>query len=295
MPDLEEVAGDATQLQQVLLNLCVNARDAMPEGGKLMLGAENTVLTEPLPGTQPESRPGSYVVLRVQDNGSGMSPEVLEHIFEPFFTTKELGNGTGLGLPTALGIVRSHGGFLRVLSEMGEGSTFEVYLPAAPRDPARTRKVEPKRRLTRGGGELVLVVDDEASVRNISRELLSRFGYSVLSAGDGAEAIALVKQDQDRIKLVVTDLMMPNVDGLAMTRELKRLSPRLEVIATSGLTNDPQTLETLEELRRLGVKHFLAKPYNAETLLRHVHLALHPETAAETAGVVPTHPTEASS
>ncbi len=215
------VLGDPTQLHQVLLNLCVNARDAMPHGGTLTISGENLQLDEHYAALFPEAVPGSYVMVRVEDSGSGIAPKVLEQIFDPFFTTKEIGQGTGLGLSTSLAIVKSHGGFIRVKSLMGRGTTFEVYLHA-PAEAVAAAEAEKAVELPRGHGELILVVDDEIGVREITRRTLENFGYRVLLAAEGAKAVAAFAARRAEIAAVITDMTMPVMDGIATIRVLAR-------------------------------------------------------------------------
>jgi PAS domain S-box-containing protein len=261
--DLWTVSGDPIQLHQVLLNLCVNARDAMPDGGSLTLSAENVTLDEAFAGANIDAKPGPHVMLRVQDSGTGIPHDIVDRIFEPFFTTKDVSKGTGLGLSTSLAIVKSHGGFIRVDSAPGKGATFSVYLPAQaalPPDLARPAAVE----LPRGHGELILVVDDEAPVRLVTRRMLETFGYRVALASDGAEAVALYAKQKDEIAAVITDMMMPVMDGLATIRALRSMRPDVRIIAASGLHgrgSDPDMGPNA------SVRHFLPKPYTAETLL----------------------------
>lgn len=261
--DLWTVIGDATQLHQVLLNLCVNARDAMPDGGSLILSAENMNLDAQYTGLNMEGTPGPYVCLQVEDTGTGMPPEILDKIFDPFFTTKDLGKGTGLGLSTTLAIVKSHGGFIRVYSEVGKGTKFKVFLPATvgTGDGGESnREVE----MPRGHGETILLVDDEASVRQITRQTLEAFGYRVVVACDGADAIAIFAQRQTEIMAVLTDMMMPVMDGASLIQVLRKLNPKLPIIAASGLSNNSQ----ITRATGLGVDQFLPKPYSADTLLK---------------------------
>jgi PAS domain S-box-containing protein len=261
--DLWTITGDPIQLHQVLLNLCVNARDAMPDGGSLTLSAANLTLDAAFASGNIDARPGPHVMLRVQDTGEGIAPDIIDRIFEPFFTTKDVSKGTGLGLSTSLAIVKSHGGFLRVESTPGRGSMFSVWLPAqaAPRrDPARVTQVE----LPRGHGQLILVVDDEAPVRMVTRRMLEAFGYRVVLAADGAEAVAVYTKQQGEIAAVITDMMMPAMDGSAVIRALTSLRADVRIIAASGL-HGPES--DLQEGTAWGVKLFLPKPYSAETLL----------------------------
>jgi PAS domain S-box-containing protein len=268
-PGLWTVSGDATQLHQVLMNLCVNARDAMPEGGKLRIEAENVEIDEHYARMNVEARPGRYVRLLVQDSGVGIPREILDKIFDPFFTTKKLGQGTGLGLSTAAGIVRSHGGFINVYSEVDRGTHFTIYLPASQGPPpAAPSPLRPD--LPRGNGECILVVDDEASIREVARETLVTFGYTVMTAQDGTDAIAQFAARASEIQLVLTDMMMPFMDGPATIRALRKLAPSLRIIATSGLKTTPRQAETTS----LEIQAFLPKPYTAETLLKTIAMVL---------------------
>lgn len=260
--DLGKVSGDPTQIHQVLMNLCVNARDAMPDGGRLMISGENITVDEQYAGLVPEATPGPHVLLRVVDSGTGMPPEVMEKIFDPFFTTKDLGKGTGLGLSTSMAIVKSHGGFLRVSSAMKKGTTFECYLPAKMETSETAIAPEPE--LPRGDGEMILVVDDEEAVRRITQQTLEAFGYRVLLANDGTEAVAMYAQRSAEIAAVLTDLMMPEMDGPATIQVLRRLNPALPIIAASGLA----TADHVGRVTNLGVRHVLAKPYSAAALLQ---------------------------
>lgn len=260
--DLWTVTGDPTQLHQVLLNLCVNARDAMPEGGLLSLSAENVMVDESFAAMHSGAQPGRHVLFRVSDTGSGMPPEIAERIFEPFFTTKEIGKGTGLGLSTSLGIIKSHGGFVRLESKQGQGTVFRVYLPAKTAEtscPCASAETI----LEHGKGELVLVVDDEAAVRQITRQTLEAFGYRVILAADGAEASALFAARNDEIAVVITDMMMPVMDGPATIQVMKRMRPEIKIIGASGLNVEALTIKAAEA----GAHCFIPKPFTAESLL----------------------------
>jgi PAS domain S-box-containing protein len=261
--DLWTVSGDPIQLHQVLLNLCVNARDAMPDGGSLTLSAANVTLDAAFVSANIDAKQGRHVMLQVRDTGAGIPHDVVDRMFEPFFTTKDVSKGTGLGLSTSLAIVKSHGGFIRVDSVPGEGSTFSVYLPAQAASlphPARPTKVE----LPRGHGELILVVDDEAPVRLVTRRMLEAFGYRVALASAGAQAVALYAGQKDEIAAVITDMMMPVMDGPATIRALKSMRADVRIIAASGLHGrgtNPDAGETA------SVHYYLPKPYSAESLL----------------------------
>jgi PAS domain S-box-containing protein len=261
--DLWVVSGDATHLHQVLMNLCVNARDAMPDGGKLSIVAENLVVDENYARMNIHAHVGPYVAVTVSDTGVGIPPAVLDRIFEPFFTTKEVGKGTGLGLSTVIGIVKDHGGFVNVYSEVGKGTRFKVYLPAIETTLSQTTE-ESNRHLPEGNGELVLVVDDEAAICEITKATLEAYHYEVMTANDGIEAIALYAQHRDKIRVVLVDMMMPSMDGFTTIRTLHKIDPQVNVIAVSGLNSNQQSAM----LSGVGVKAFLAKPYTAEKLLK---------------------------
>jgi PAS domain S-box-containing protein len=267
--DLWSIVADPTQLHQVLLNLCVNARDAMPNGGVLTIAAENVLLDLPEPNSTREAKPQPHLMIVVADTGTGIDPEIREKIFDPFFTTKEIGKGTGLGLSTSLGIVKSHGGFINVYSEPGIGTVFKVYIPAMSVLPEMSLQTE-EERLPRGHGELILLVDDEASVRTITAQTLQIYGYNVLTASNGAEAIELYQRHAAQVALILMDTMMPVMDGPASVHALSRLNQNLKVIAASGLSADAHLAGDSSNV----VKAYLPKPYSADTLLQTVHEVL---------------------
>ncbi|WP_414754980.1 response regulator [Anabaena sp. CCY 9910] len=262
--DLWMVSGDSTQLHQVLMNLCVNARDAMPNGGTLTISAENLLIDENYARMNLEAKQGHYIMVTVSDTGVGISPENLDRIFEPFFTTKAVGQGTGLGLSTVLGIVKSHGGFVNVYSEEGRGTTFKVYLPSVGgmEAPHIDHLLPPA-----GHGELILIVDDEVSIQDITKTSLESHQYETLVANDGVEAIALYAKNADKISAVLMDIMLPVLDGLTTIRTLRKINPQVKIIATSGLISKIK----LTEIVNTGANSFLAKPYTVNELL----LALH--------------------
>lgn len=261
--DLWIISADATQIHQVLMNLCVNARDAMPEGGSISIKAENVFVDENYARMHLEAKPGRFVMISVADTGPGMSTEIQSRIFEPFFTTKEMTKGTGLGLSTALTIVKSHGGFINVYSELHKGSQFTLYLPALD-TPGTISSAALQTDLPLGNGELILVVDDEESIREITRGTLETFGYTVLTASDGTEALALYADKKNEIAVVLTDMVMPFMDGPATIRALQRMNPKVRIIAASGLGAGQHAGEGALE----GVSVFLNKPYTAEKLLK---------------------------
>ena len=264
---LGTVFGDATQLHQVLMNLCVNARDAMPDGGTLSISAENVFIDQNHAKMNFDAQVGPYIVITVADTGTGIPPEILDRIFEPFFTTKEIGKGTGLGLSTVIGIIKSHGGFVKVYSEVGRGTEFKVYLPEAEVD--QITPVEDLE-LPTGKGELILVVDDEAAIRDITKTSLETYNYRALTASDGIEAIALYAEHRQEISVVLTDMMMPSMDGATTIRTLRKIEPHVKIVAVSGLVSK----DKLAQVASIGVKTFLAKPYTTKELLTTLHEVL---------------------
>ncbi len=270
--------GDPTQIHQVLLNLAVNARDAMPEGGQLSFTASNVELRERLQFLDFDIPPGRYISLSVADTGTGIAPETMERMFEPFFTTKPAGKGTGLGLSTVLGIVKSHGGLVEVKSRVGAGSTFTVFLPAAPQDASATTFIQ-NPALPQGRGETLLVVDDETGILQVSKSTLEANGYRVLTAKDGKQALARFAEARQTIDAVVTDIMMPAMDGLGLTRSLRQMNPSVPIVVVTGLMNPPGEEDRAAQLRELGVRHFIYKPFKAEDLLSTLHQVLHPSKA----------------
>ena len=253
------VSADPTHLHQVFMNLAVNARDAMPNGGTLTLAAENRYIDAMYARINLDAHAGPYVVITVADTGMGIAQEYLDRIFDPFFTTKEVGKGTGLGLSTVLGIVKNHGGFVKVSSKVGQGTEFQIYLPAIEQTLANPDCEESQ--LPQGQGELILIVDDEAIVRQTTQTLLEEYGYRTLLAQDGIEAIALFAEHKIEVAAVLIDIMMPNMDGSTAIRALKRLKPQVPILASSGLAANSQLALSA------GADTFLPKPYTAQTLL----------------------------
>jgi CheY-like chemotaxis protein len=254
--DLARIHADPTQVDQILMNLAVNARDAMPEGGKLVIETANVVLDEEYAQTHFGAKTGEYVLLSMSDSGHGMDKETLDHIFEPFFTTKEAGKGTGLGLAVVYGIVTHHNGYITCNSEPGRGTTFKIYLPVA--------KVETKpdvatsREIPAYGTETILLVDDEEFVRDLGKRILERSGYTVLTASNGKEALDAYKRKKEDISLVILDLIMPEMSGMQCLEELLQINPNTLVLIASGFAVDRQTKEAIET----AAKGFLSKPYN---------------------------------
>ncbi|MUG93009.1 PAS domain S-box protein [Scytonema sp. UIC 10036] len=262
--DLLPVRGDSTQLHQVLMNLCLNARDAMPKGGTLKISAKNILIDENFVRMNLDAKEGSYIVLTITDTGVGIDNKLLDRIFEPFFTTKEFGKGTGLGLSTVMGIVKGHGGFISVSSSIGKGTKFKIYLPAV--QTGETQQVE-NVKVPIGYGEGILVVDDEAAVREITKLSLENHNYKVITASDGIEALAIYAQYKNKISAAIIDMMMPNMDGATTICALQKMNPLLPIIAVSGLTTSEQVpFET-----KSPITAFLPKPYTAQELLQTLH------------------------
>jgi signal transduction histidine kinase len=266
---LRLIHGHPTQFHQVLMNLCVNARDAMPEGGELRIAADNFEVDESFAAALPEAKPGEYLVLRVSDTGTGIPVEIRDKIFEPFFTTKSPEKGTGLGLATIAGIVREHGGFVRVESTVGRGTTFAIHLPAAVQCTLGQEDAPDASAPPPAQGELIMVVDDEAAIREATAATLETHGYRTLEAPDGAEALQLLARHRGEVRAVVTDLLMPCVDGWVLTRAARQLEPDLPVIFATAAVDVPT-----EKLAALKVPRPLAKPYGSRQLLQAVHVAL---------------------
>ena len=259
--------GDPTQLHQVLLNLCLNARDAMPAGGTLTIATENRTILESEVARDPELTAGRYAVFRIADTGTGIPEELRERIFDPFFTTKEQGKGPGLGLPTVLSIVRSHQGFIKVSARAGGGTEFLVFLPAAPEQPKPLAEApansSSKAIAGRGNGELILVVDDDAAILKIMGMTLTTYGYRVLLAADGAEGLQIYEREMSEIAVVISDMVMPKMDGPAMVAAIKALNPEAKVITTTGMSSQ----KSLDLVAHLGVARILPKPCGAQAFL----------------------------
>jgi two-component system, cell cycle sensor histidine kinase and response regulator CckA len=269
------VKADRTQIEQVILNLAVNARDSMPRGGKLTIETANVEWEETDPKRPRYLTPGSYVLLKVTDTGCGMTPDVQAHIFEPFFTTKEKGKGTGLGLATVYGVIKQSGGYILVESEVGKGTSFEVYLPRVAGAPERVKEVGPAAKPAQKRKAVVLLVEDESSLRKLTRNVLQGEGYTVLEAGDGFQALEIAKRSENVIDLLLTDVIMPGMSGRALADILRDLRPQMKVLYMSGYTHG--------EIAKQGVLNpgtaILHKPFTQEELLRRVEEAL--STAAQ--------------
>jgi len=264
-PDLWPILSNSTELHQVLLNLCVNARDAMPKGGELTLAADNVELRVEETKDLPNAAPGKYVMLLVSDTGTGIAPDALPHIFEPFFTTKTADKGTGLGLATIARIVRNHGGFVSVKSEPGAGTTFEIYFPRAEAPVAPTT-ADVSSELPRGRGELILLIEDDHSIRQMVASSLTDQGYRVAAAGDGNEALVLLDKNQREVCLILSDLSLPPIDGAAPLEKLRTRRPDLPVIVMSGeLESAPAGMTSTG---------FLPKPFRLDQLLSAIFEAL---------------------
>jgi PAS domain S-box-containing protein len=276
MPDdVWPIEGDPTQLHQALMNLCLNARDAMPEGGTLTLAAANVTIDEATAAQTPGATPGRFVRLRVTDTGSGIPPEVATRLFEPFFTTKGVGKGTGLGLSTVLGILKGHRGFIRLDTQMGRGTTFELYFPAAPAAVEVTdARPGTSRPWPRAGGELVLLVDDEAPVREVARQALEEFGYRVISCAAGADAIKQFNAACGKVQLVVTDMMMPEMDGPTLVKALRAIEPGVRIVGITGVAD----AATMNRLHALALVALLTKPFTIGQLLTTVRDAQNSRT-----------------
>ena len=271
-PGLWTVTGDPTQIHQVFMNLCVNARDAMAGGGHLVVTMDNVRLDDRCSRLNADAHPGAYVKVHVEDDGVGIPPAMRDRIFEPFFTTKAIGEGTGLGLSTTMAIVRSHGGFIQLGSEVGVGTTFDVYLPANTAEAAVEMVAAQQTGPTRGNGELVLVVDDEEGILRVAQRLLERSGYRTLLAANGAVGLAMYTEHQQEIAVVLTDMAMPVMDGPALILALKSLNPHVRIIGSSGLTSTVG----IARAASAGAEHFLPKPYSGSALLQVLQTALKP-------------------
>jgi two-component system, cell cycle sensor histidine kinase and response regulator CckA len=258
--DLKIIWADPGQIEQVLMNLCLNARDAMPNGGKLLIETENVALGEDYQQLHPYARPGPYVLLKVLDSGSGMDAETLAHIFEPFFTTKEIGRGTGLGLATVYGIVKQHKGFIDVDSTPGEGTAFRVYLPLGNGPAVQQEKTTIG--TLRGGSERILIAEDNDGLREAAQEILRSLGYQVVTAKDGEEAVHAFERHAHEIDLVFLDVVMPKLNGPEAYLKMATLRPGMPVIFTTGYATETNLIP----IRTREKSAVLEKPYGSHRL-----------------------------
>jgi two-component system cell cycle sensor histidine kinase/response regulator CckA len=266
--DLKTVNVDPGQMEQVLLNLAINARDAMPKGGRFTIETENVTLDEEYCNTHLEVKPGEYVLLQVSDTGLGMEKRILDHIFEPFYTTKEPSKGTGLGLAMVFGIVKSHGGHITCYSEPEAGTTFKIYLPVL--ETMTELDVETTGEMPAFGTETILLVDDEERIQELARGILSQAGYNVVTAGNGKEALELYQRQKADISLVILDLIMPKTGGAECLEKLLQIDPNVKVLVASGFSVNGPIMDALED----GAEGFIGKPYDAKELLRVVRRVL---------------------
>jgi CheY-like chemotaxis protein len=266
--NLRLIDADPTQIEQILLNLALNAAHAMPEGGKLIFETKNVEMDEEYCMTHPETRPGEYVLLTVSDTGHGMEKEILDRIFEPFFTTKQRGQGTGLGLSMVFGIVKSHGGHISCHSEPGAGAVFKIYFP--PTDTKIDLEPAPTQETPSLGTETILLVDDEETIRDLGKETLAIAGYKVLTASNGREALAIYANAQGEVSLVVLDLIMPQMGGKQCLEQLLKINPKVKVLISTGHFSNGSA----EETRGSGARGFVSKPYTRNQFLRAVRQTL---------------------
>ncbi|MBF2063224.1 MAG: response regulator [Calothrix sp. C42_A2020_038] len=267
-PDLWSIFADATQIHQVLMNLIVNARDAMSTGGTLDISAHNILIDESYARMHVDAEAGPYVVITISDTGTGIPPSIIDRIFDPFFTTKDIGKGTGLGLSTAMGIIKNHNGFVNVYSDLGKGSTFKVYLPSSQ---TLEFQKQTDTSFADGNGELILVVDDETTICEVTKTTLLSHNYRILTASDGIDALAIYAEYKDDITLILIDLMMPSMDGYTAILALQRMNPQVKIIAMSGLTSNLTNAYN----RNVNFHEFLPKPFTTQALLTTVQKVLH--------------------
>ena len=258
---LREIQADRSQIEQVLLNLALNAKDAMPDGGKLIFRTRNIDLDEDYCSSHLDFTKGDYVVLQVTDTGNGMDKDTTSHIFEPFFTTKKLGEGTGLGLSTVFGIVKMHGGHISCDSEPGKGASFKIFFPAAESVHGRTEPMQTT--MPAGGSETILVVDDEDLIAALAKRLLEKSGYTVLTAGSGTEALEIYRKQGEEIDLVILDLIMPEMSGKQCLQQLLKINPRVKALMASGFAINGQTKEFLNG----ASKATISKPFKVNEML----------------------------
>jgi two-component system cell cycle sensor histidine kinase/response regulator CckA len=261
-PNLWTVTADATEIERVIMNLVLNSRDAMPEGGKLIVETSNVEIDDQYASTHADTRPGKYVMIAVTDTGAGMTREVKDKLFEPFFTTKEKGKGTGLGLPSVYGIVKQSGGFVWVYSELGRGTTIKVYLPRAEDAPASSTRTP--RHDRRVGEEMILLVEDDEEVRQVAARILRSSGYRVLEAANGADALRLCESEEGQVDLIVTDIVMPEMGGSELAERVRKTQPDVRILFTSGYTEDAAVRQSFLD----PGEAFLEKPFTPAVLTR---------------------------
>ncbi len=270
--DIEKIKADKAQIEQIIMNLAVNSRDAMPDGGKLLFHTENFTIDEEFCKRNIGAKPGEYVLLQVSDTGEGMDEDVVKRIFEPFFTTKEAGKGTGLGLAMVYGIVKNHGGYIKCDSKKGKGTTFSIYLPVIKETSTLIQADHDERGINfnKGGSETILLVDDEENILELGKEILEGFGYSVITARDGESAIEIYKKKKDNIALIILDIIMPGMGGKRCLEELLKLNPSAKILISSGYSVNGDTLSSMEG----KVQGYISKPYNMNQLLKSVRQIL---------------------
>jgi len=266
--DICPVHVDVTQIHQILMNLCVNARDAMPNGGILKIEARTASFDTLQPGFPDEVRPGQYTIVKISDTGSGIPPETLSKIFEPFFTTKAVDQGTGLGLFTVRKLVSEHSGFIQVQSKVNTGTCFELFFPALEAGSTAGRPAEVVPAFPMGQGQRILVVDDERAMLEITEAILGKFGYNVLLADNGIEALSTFARYKDQIGLVIVDIMMPLLDGVTTIGALQKMNPQVPIIGISGLATNEAVC------RNIPRTQFLHKPFSVQSLLTAVQTGL---------------------
>jgi CheY-like chemotaxis protein len=269
--DLGLIHADPGQIEQILVNLCINARDAMPEGGTLVIQTENIICPGAgVPDGLVELKTGAYACLTVTDSGNGIDATTLDHIFEPFFTTKDIGHGTGLGLATVYGIVQQHQGVIHVESEPGTGSTFKIFIPIVQSEQSENLGEADDHDAKLEGNETILVAEDEERVRNLTRRILGLHGYRVLTASDGEEALKVFKDHSQEIQLALLDIVMPKMGGRAVVTRLHELSPGLPIFLTTGYSS----ISTDPDFTPAENVHLLRKPYQTSELLKEIRKVL---------------------
>ena len=268
--DLKIINADSVQTEQMIMNLCINSRDAMPDGGILVIECRNTTLDENYCKLHVDAVPGEYVLLSISDNGKGMDKQTLEHVFEPFFTTKKTGEGTGLGLAMVYGIIKNHGGHITCASEPGKGTTFRIYLPAIEEPSLEQRQRHTELEQFHHGNETILLVDDEDYLRDLGKRLLAKFGYTVLTAPNGETAVQIYRELGTQISLVILDLIMPGIGGKNCLDLILEEDPSARVIIASGYSVDGTTKKELES----KTKGFVSKPFELNQMLSMVRKTL---------------------